>query len=131
MADRTADWMAQAEQNPAHAEASQDLGHYNWACFAAQQAAEASVKALHLHHKQDIWGHLIRTLLQKLPDQVAVSPRLLDLARVLDAYYIPTRYPNGHESGTPAVNYGAIQSDEAIRCAREIIQFCRSQMAGS
>ena len=56
---------------------------------------------------------------------------LLDKARTLDLYYIPTRYPNGHEAGPPGEHYGQLQSNEAIRYAREIVEFCRLQMAGS
>jgi len=90
-----------------------------------------AVKALHLRLGQEAWGHVVRRLLQELPPAVSVSPGLLDKARVLDQYYIGTRYPNGHESGPPAEHYGQLQSDEAIRYAREIVELCRLQMAES
>jgi HEPN domain-containing protein len=56
---------------------------------------------------------------------------LADKARVLDAYYIATRYANGHPEGPPFEHYGRLQSTEAIRYASEIIAFVRAQMAGA
>ena len=48
---------------------------------------------------------------------------------MLDAFYIPARYPNGHASGAAFEHYGTLQSGEAIRYAREIFEFARSRMA--
>ena len=49
--------------------------------------------------------------------------------KVLDNFYVPTRYANGHPEGSPFEHYGPIQSEEAIRYAVEILAFVRSQMA--
>jgi HEPN domain-containing protein len=51
--DRSADWLAQAERDLAQARESQGSGRHEWACFAAQQAAEKAVKALHLSLGQE------------------------------------------------------------------------------
>jgi HEPN domain-containing protein len=58
-----------------------------------------------------------------------VSPDLIQRAQVLDSFYIPTRYPNGHAGGPTFEHYGALQSREAIEHAGEIIEFVRTQMA--
>ena len=42
-------WLAQAAHDLEHAEHSLEGGHYDWACFAAHQAAEKAVKGLYLH----------------------------------------------------------------------------------
>lgn len=131
MPDRSKDWLAQALHTIAQAARMAEAGAHDWSCFMAQQAAEAAVKALHLHHKQDAWGHSVRVLLEELPAPVRTPAELIEAGRVLDNYYIPARYPNGHESGAPKDHYGPRQSGEAMRCAREIIEFCRLQMAGS
>jgi len=131
MPDRSQDWLTQALRNLDQAADSAAAGRHEWACFAAQQAAEMAVKALHLRLGQEGWGHVVRRLIEELPAAVAVPSGLLDAARVLDAYYIPTRYPNGHPAGAPGEHYGRMQSDEAIRHARAIVEFCRLQMAGS
>lgn len=53
MANRSRDWLRQAEQDLGHARRSRDLGDHDRACFAAQQAAEKAVKALHLAFGQE------------------------------------------------------------------------------
>jgi HEPN domain-containing protein len=46
MVERSKDWLNQAERDIAQAELSLRNELYEWACFAAQQASEKSVKAL-------------------------------------------------------------------------------------
>ncbi|MFQ5353101.1 MAG: HEPN domain-containing protein [Candidatus Binatia bacterium] len=130
MPDRSGDWLTQAERNWAQAKDSAAAGRHEWACFAAQQAAEMAVKALHLRLGQEAWGHVVRRLLEELPGSVSVPSELLDAARVLDVHYLPTRYPNGHPAGAPGEHYGALQSSEGIGYAGQILDFCRVQMAG-
>jgi HEPN domain-containing protein len=129
MVSRARDWFNQAVRDLEQAEDSQKAGRHEWACFAAQQAAEKAVKALHLHHGQEAWGHVIARLLQELPEGIAVPRALIERAKVLDNFYIPARYPNSHPSGAPFEHYGPLQSDMAIDYAREIIDFTRAQMA--
>ena len=45
--------LAQGERDLEQAQASRDQDRHEWACFAAQQAAEKAVKALHLHLGQE------------------------------------------------------------------------------
>ena len=129
MPNRSRDWMGQAVRDLEQARDSRSAGRHEWACFAAQQAAEKAVKSLHLYLGQEAWGHVVRKLLEELPETIAISELMLDKARVIDAFYIPTRYADGHPSGAPFEHYGKLQSDEAIKYAGEIIEFCRSQMA--
>lgn len=67
MTNRAKDWMAQAERDLAHARDAQAAGRHEWACFAAQQAAEKAVKALHLALGQEAWGYVIAQLMRELP----------------------------------------------------------------
>ena len=129
MTNRSQDWLEQAQRDLAHAEHSQNAGYHEWACFSAQQAAEKAVKALHLHLKQEAWGHIVARLLSELPDDLAMPQDLVEKGRVLDNFYVPTRYANGHPSGAPFEHYGPLQSEQAILYAREIIGFVRDQMA--
>jgi HEPN domain-containing protein len=126
---RAHDWFNQALRDLEQAEDSRKAGRHEWACFAAQQSAEKAVKALHLHMHQEAWGHVISKLLKELPESVNIPKDLIDKARVLDNFYIPPRYPNSHPEGAPFDHYGPIQSEEAIRYAREIIEFVRIEMA--
>ena len=122
-------WFRQAERDLEQARDSREAGRHEWACFAAQQAAEKAVKALHLYHNQEAWGHVVRRLLTELLRKVELPEALIDKAKVLDSFYMPARYPNGHPEGAPFENYGPLQSEEAVKYAGEIIEFCRSEMA--
>lgn len=131
MTNRTFDWFRQAERDLEQAVDSQLAGRHEWACFAAQQAAEKAVKALHLFCGQEAWGHVVARLLRELPEEIPVRREMIERSMVLDSYYISPRYPNGHPEGAPFEHYGTLQSTEALRYAREIIDFVRSQMAQS
>jgi len=121
------DWFQQALRDLEQAESSAREGRHEWACFAAQQAAEKAVKAVHLSAGQDAWGHVVARLLIELPMEVPSG--LVEKARVLDSFYIPTRYANSHAEGPPFEHYGPLQSEEAVRYAGEIIAFARPYMA--
>lgn len=95
----------------------------------AQQAAEKAATASHPHLGQDAWGHVVARLLRELPEPVSVPERLVEKGRALDTFHIPPRCPNSHPEGAPFEHYGPVQSDEAVRYARGIIGFVRSQMA--
>ena len=127
MPNRSGDWFAQAERDLQHARASRRDEQHEWACFAAQQAAEKAVKALHLSLRQEAWGRVIAMLLRELPTEVPGA--LIAKAQVLDNSYVATRYANGHPEGPPFAHYGPIQSEDAIDYAREIIDYVREAMA--
>lgn len=71
---------------------------------------------------------MIARLLQELPPEVTVPAELMDQARVLDNFYIPTRYPNSHAEGAPFEHYGPLQSEVALQYACAIVEFVRAQM---
>ena len=129
MPNRSRDWLNQAKRDMEQAHESHAAGRHEWACFAAQQSAEKSVKALHLRLGQEAWGHMVAKLLTELPSSVSVPDALIDKARFLDSTYIPARYPNGHPEGSPFEHYGPLNSEQAIQHAGEIIAFVDSHMA--
>jgi HEPN domain-containing protein len=53
MSNRASDWFAQAVRDLEQARESEQAERHEWACFAAQQAAEKAVKALHLARGQE------------------------------------------------------------------------------
>ena len=134
--NRSADWFHQAEADWRLAELSASAGHHEWACFASHQAAEKALKALHLSHGQQAWGHGLGRSLQELPESVRDSlnqavPDLLDRLRVLDAFYVPTRYPDSLPEGAPTDHFGRLQSQDALRHARPLIDAIRAALAGA
>lgn len=129
LVNRSQDWYRQALRDLEQAEDSIQAERHEWTCFASHQAAQKAVKALHLSLGQEGWGHVVARLLSELPDTLGIPDGMVDKGRVLDNYYIPTRYANGHPEGAPFEHYGLLQSQEAIRYAREIIELAGLQMA--
>jgi HEPN domain-containing protein len=119
----------QADRDLGQARDSRGAGRYEWACFAAQQAAEKAARALHLHLGKEAWCHVVARLLTELPGTVGIPEELIEQGRVLDNFYIPARYPNSHPTGAPFEHYGRLQSEEAIQYASEIFEFVHSKMA--
>jgi HEPN domain-containing protein len=136
VASRARDWYRQAVRDLEQARDSRAAGRHEWACFAAQQAAEKAVKALHLSLGQEAWGHVVARLLAELPEDLQVPsglpelPELIERGKVLDNAYIPARYPNSHPEGAPFEHYGVLQSEEALIHAGAILEFVRAAMAG-
>lgn len=126
---RFKDWLIQSESDLEHARKSLQMQDYNWSCFAAQQSAEKSVKALYDFLGGDGWGHSVVKLLKELPaDKVIVETGLLEKAIYLDKLYIPTRYPNGFDSGAPMDYYTAKEAQEAIDYAKYILSFVKTNI---
>lgn len=101
MANRGRDWLEQVKRDLAHAEHARQAGDDEWAAFAAQPAAEKTVKGLLLALGGDGWGYSVLRLLEGLRARLDVHPELLDAARRLDRHYILARYPNGYPAGLP------------------------------
>jgi HEPN domain-containing protein len=61
-------------------------------------------------------------------ERVEIPVPLLEYAQLLDAYYIPTRYPNGFAEGKPSDYYNRKQAQEALDAAGEIIRFSKDHI---
>ncbi|SRR6266540_713457 len=128
MAERSQDWLRQADADLRQARSSREAGFYEWAAFASHQAAEKAIKAVFQKLHLEAWGHALSVLLESLPAQAKPDQALMDRAKDLDLHYIPTRYPNGFERGAPTDYYTRSQADRAITDAEAIIEFCRHQV---
>ena len=132
--NRSADWLHQAHSDLDLAAVSAAAGHHEWACFACHQSVEKALKALHLHHGQQAWGHGLGRSWRELPPVVgaALAEALSDLEdrlRILDALYIPTRYPDSLPDGAPSDHFGRLQSDDAQHHARSIVDAITTALA--
>ena len=103
----------------------QRSGHFEWACFLAQQAAEKAVKALHESEGTETWGHAVAGLLGGLAE---VPEAVIEAARSLDKHYIPTRYPNTHPEGAPGDLYTARDAERALEDATVVLEHVRGQL---
>jgi HEPN domain-containing protein len=124
MVSRARDWLDQAQRDLEHARHDLAAGYHEWACFSAQQAAEKALKSVYQHLSGEVWGHSVKRMLEELPPEAGGTTDLVDCGRVLDRFYIPTRYPNGFDYGKPADYYTATDSQQAIGCAEAILRFC-------
>lgn len=128
MADRSKDWFAQAERDLRHARNAKACEDHEWACFAAQQAAEKAVKAVYQRLGVEGWGHSVKQLLETLAEHEDVPSGLREAGLALDRYYIPTRHPNGFSQGVPGEYFLAKDADGAIDHANRILEFVRRRL---
>ncbi len=124
MANRAKDWLDQAKRDLEHARHDLLEGYHEWACFSAQQSAEKALKAVNQRFSGEAWGNSVKHLLEGLPPEAGVTDHLIDCGRILDRFYIPTRYPNGFDYGKPADYSTGTDSQEGIACAETIFRFC-------
>jgi len=129
MPERSKDWMNQAERDLKVAEGLMKDESFEWSCFVAQQAAEKAIKAVFQKLNATAWGHSIFDLIRILSKKMAVNEELINCARNLDKYYVPTRYPNGFESGSPYEYFTRRDAEDAIVCGRRITEFCKGILA--
>ena len=126
--DRSADRLNQAKRDLDKVEHDIAQEFYEWACFTAQQASEKAVKALYQSRNRMARGHSILKLLEGLPDFLDVPEELFHNARILDRYYIESRYPNGFPQGMPADYFDEKIAGEARNAARKIVGFCANSI---
>jgi HEPN domain-containing protein len=132
LADRSADWVDQALRDLEQAEQSMQADRHEWACFATHQAVEKALKGLNLALGQQAWGPTLTRLWAVLPQQDWQPPPpagFEDRLRLLDGFYIPTRYPDSYPEGTPGEHFGRLQSEQALLHARAITEWIRAALA--
>lgn len=123
--ERAADLLADAED---FLGAAQDLlatGRWSKVCFNAQQAAELALKAVLHRLGMEMRGHALTTLLEEISRHLSEAERFKDHARILDQYYIPTRYANAFAAGPAKDKYTKAQAEEALRMSSEILGWAR------
>jgi len=97
-------------------------GRWAKVCFNCHQCVELALKAglnaLGLERK----GHDLSELLEELAQYRREFEKFRDEVKVLDQYYIPTRYANAFYSGSAAEHYTKKQAEEALKYAEKIFQ---------
>jgi HEPN domain-containing protein len=123
-------WLRQALADVQAAESSLRGGSCEWACFQAQQAGEKAIKAVWFASGADPWGHSLTQLIGDFPVP-SVKDRLmavLDAAKTLDKFYIPTRYPNGLPDSIPADVYTVEDAKRALGAVALVIAGARKEL---
>jgi HEPN domain-containing protein len=118
-------WIEQAIDDFGSAEVLLQNGRYPQACFFFQQAAEKAIKAIWYFYSEEPWGHSVARLIELIPEDWARQQMigLLDEAKELDEFYIPTRYPNGLPAPLVAKDvYTKIRAQRARELSKKIIE---------
>lgn len=117
-------WRKDADSARRSAELQADAGLHNWACFAAEQAAQLAVKAL-LHGVGGApWGHDLEELGHRLVDAgVPVADELAASLLRLKRHYIPARYADAHPGGSASEQYLDSDARAALVDAEAILTF--------
>jgi len=120
-------WLRAAEKTLESARADMERGDHNWACFKAQQAGELAIKALLYGIGEPAYGHSVARLVERASRILSMEapPGVLECGKLLDKLYIPTRYPDAWSEGEPHYYYTRRDSENAIRCAREVIEWVK------
>ncbi|MHB8763199.1 MAG: HEPN domain-containing protein [Deferrisomatales bacterium] len=125
-------WLDQAAEDLRWAEHLAREGGWHIACFLAQQVAEKALKAfLYAQGEEIVLGHSVDRLAAAA---TRYAPELDEPARrwrVLDGYYIPTRYPNGLPDGIPARVYGPEAARSAVDLAAEAVTWVRDRLGAA
>lgn len=127
--NRWKDWHEQGKRDLERARLDVDHRFFEWACFTSQQSSEKVINGLALKLGLTIWTHSLTEILRILAERIEIPEQLKDEAKLLDLYYIPSRYPNGFPSGKPGDYFTEKQAREAIDAAYHILRFCESHLA--
>ncbi len=121
-------WLLQAEKDLDDARYNYKGKRFNIACFLAQQSAEKMLKA-YLYEKGEhaVWGHSVADLVDDSLRYDKDFSKLFRMAGPLDAYYIPTRYPDGLPGGIPANAFAEEDAKRAISLAEKVMKFIKGK----
>lgn len=112
-------YLSQAMHTLASARRDIADGDFAWACFKAQQAAEMAAKGFVRACGGLATGHSVVSLLQSALDDAPED--LAHCARELDKVYIPTRYPDVYDAGSPHEYFDQRDAAAHVDCAAGII----------
>ena len=110
-------WMQNAKYTLKSTDNDKSSEFYNWACFKAQQAAEYAIKVYLRGTGKDSFEQSVSLLLKK----VNFDDQIINVAKIIDKYYIPTRYTDAWAEGIPEDYYTIEEAAEAIRYSEFII----------
>lgn len=120
-------WFDQGLRDAESAVKVKAQGIYEVSCFLAQQAAEKLLKAfLYYNGEAPVVGHSTFFLAKQCQEYEARFKQVLRACKRLDAFYIPTRYPNGLVEGVPYEVFDADDAKQGLRDLSEIKSLVKS-----
>jgi HEPN domain-containing protein len=117
-------WRGEADAALRSAAIQADAGLHNWACFAAEQAAQLAMKGLLHGLGRGPWGHDLVALGEMAREAgVGVVSEVAYALNRLGRHYIAARYPDAHASGPPGRHYGQADVSEALEDSETLLRF--------
>ena len=114
MKSRAGDWLKQAEEELAWGRDALAMKRWAIVCFTAQQVAGKCLKSIAIARgASQIKSH--STL--EIAEALGIDGDLDEKARILDQYYISTRYPDAFSTGAPFEYFVERQAREALEYA--------------
>jgi HEPN domain-containing protein len=112
--------------------AAKDLfrtGRWAKVCFHCHQCVELALKAALNALGLERRGNDLCELLEELTKYRKEYETFTDAVKLLDQYYIPTRYANAYYRGSAAEHYTKAQAEKALRYAEQIFEEMRKVVA--
>ncbi|MCS6925943.1 MAG: HEPN domain-containing protein [Candidatus Binatia bacterium] len=123
-------WLRQATHDLAIARGHQERGDYADACFMAEQAAQKALKAFLIAQGQrSVPIHSVAQLAERCARFASDFAAHITPGRILDQYYIPTRYPDAlAPPAVPFESYTQEQGEQAVAAAEAIVALVSQQL---
>lgn len=116
-------WLSFAREDLRMAELAMSEGIYNQVCFHSQQCVEKAIKALIARQERLVpRTHRLTDLLEILDIQPNPLEQFATNIRLLERYYIPTRYPDALPGSVTTGLPDQGDAQEAIGMARQVIE---------
>jgi len=129
---RAMDWFKQSLRNLRSAEINFDAGLYEEVCYESHQAAEKAIKALLNHLGYEKRGHSLLYLVKSIKESgVTVPDDVMNCILELDKHYIPSRYPDVFDEGSPMDYYSVNDGERCLNCARKIVEWVNKFIEGN
>lgn len=117
-------WLKQAEYNLQVAESNFKEGFHFASCFMSEQSAQLALKAYIIYRTgRYTTFHSIEKLAEECLKYSKNFEKIVDYGRILDRYYIPTRYPDAlAPPAIPAETYTEKDAKGALNFTKEIVK---------
>jgi len=125
MNEKASVWFRQAQGEYKWAQDAFDSGNWALVCYLSQQTSEKALKALAFSQGvQQVRSHSAYEIAQSLK----INGELAEAARILDQYYMTTRYPDALPGGAPCDMFVRSQAEDALRLANLFIRRVHAEL---
>ena len=124
-------WLRQADHDLRIARGHHERGDYSDACFMAEQAAQKALKAFLIWQGQrSVPLHSVAQLAERCAEFDPDFAAHITAGRILDQYYIPTRYPDAlAPPAVPFESYTQEQGERAVIAVQTLLALVTQKFA--